>query len=351
MANPEHLAILKQGVDVWNKWRKENQHITPILNNANLGEADLSGANLSETDLTNADLSGSHLVGADFCRAEITGVNFNGAVADHVDFWRASIHGCHITDASLTSTDFSDAQVWDTSFAFSDLGGAVFRNTGLVSVDFALSFIGATVFANIDFCETEGLESVHHHGPSTIGIDTIYKSKGQIPESFLRGCGVPDELIKLIPSLTSQPIDYFSCFLSHSSLDKSFCERLYNDLRGAHVRTWYFPEDAKWGNTVWGEIDRSIKVYDKLVVICSKNSLQSGPVLREIERALQREDREHKNVLFPIAIDKYVFDEWDHPRRDDVLAKVVGDFIGWDTDAAKYDDSFKRLLVELQAED
>jgi hypothetical protein len=24
MANPEHLAILKQGVEVWNKWRDEN---------------------------------------------------------------------------------------------------------------------------------------------------------------------------------------------------------------------------------------------------------------------------------------------------------------------------------------
>jgi hypothetical protein len=24
MANPEHLEILKQGVEVWNKWWKEN---------------------------------------------------------------------------------------------------------------------------------------------------------------------------------------------------------------------------------------------------------------------------------------------------------------------------------------
>ena len=24
MANPEHVKILKQGVDVWNRWRKEN---------------------------------------------------------------------------------------------------------------------------------------------------------------------------------------------------------------------------------------------------------------------------------------------------------------------------------------
>jgi len=40
-----------------------------------------------------------------------------------------------------------------------------------------------------------------------------------------------------------------------------------------------------------GKIDRS-QVCDKLGVVCSENSLQSGPVFREIERGLQREDRE-----------------------------------------------------------
>ena len=29
MANPEHLEILKQGVDVWNKWREENPECNP----------------------------------------------------------------------------------------------------------------------------------------------------------------------------------------------------------------------------------------------------------------------------------------------------------------------------------
>jgi hypothetical protein len=54
--------------------------------------------------------------------------------------------------------------------------------------------------------------------------------------------------------------------------------------------------------------------------------IQSGPVLREIERPLQREDRESKNVLFPIRIDDYLFDKWNHPRKAEVVAKVVGDF-------------------------
>ena len=41
MANPKHLKILKQGVDAWNKWRVENPGITPVLEGADLREADL----------------------------------------------------------------------------------------------------------------------------------------------------------------------------------------------------------------------------------------------------------------------------------------------------------------------
>ena len=41
-----------------------------------------------------------------------------------------------------------------------------------------------------------------------------------------------------------------------------------------------------------GEIDTAIRHYDKLVVICSQHyRSQSVPVLREIERALQRKPR------------------------------------------------------------
>src|SRR6267142_4814492 len=31
MANEEHLAVLKQGTTVWNRWREENPAIEPVL--------------------------------------------------------------------------------------------------------------------------------------------------------------------------------------------------------------------------------------------------------------------------------------------------------------------------------
>ena len=82
------------------------------------------------------------------------------------------------------------------------------------------------------------------------------------------------------------------------------------------------------------------------MVICSQHSLKSVPVIREIERALQREEREYKNVLFPISIDDYLLNEWEHPLKADVVSKVIGDFCGWENDAA-YAKSFPRFLDAL----
>lgn len=48
-----------------------------------------------------------------------------------------------------------------------------------------------TSFVDIDLRLVKGLESVNHYGPSHIGIDTIYRSDGGIPELFLRAA-VPD---------------------------------------------------------------------------------------------------------------------------------------------------------------
>ena len=146
-----------------------------------------------------------------------------------------------------------------------------------------------------------------------------------------------------------EPIQFYSCFISYSSKDEEFSKRLYDGLCSSHVWWWRFAEDAKWGNPLCEEIDRPIHMYDKIVVICSWNSLNSRPVLREIERVLQREDKDERSVLFPVRIDDYVFEGWEHARKPDVLSKVIGDFCGW-KGRGKYKKAFDRLMRELKAE-
>ncbi len=331
MANPEYLEILKQGFDAWNKWRAENPRIIPSLQ-----EADLHWANLSRANLSGADLEGKDLRGADLSWAKLIGANLNW-----VNLSGANLAGADLGTARLTGADLGGASLREAILQATDLSGAKLENS-----DFTSAITDLAVFGDNDLSTVIGLEMVRHWGPSTIGIDTIYKSKGNIPEVFLRGCGVPEDFITYIRSLGSKAIDSYSCFISYSSKDNDFAQRLYADLQAKNVRCWKFDENAKWGEPVWGEIDTAVRHYDKLVVVCSKHSLESPPVIREIERALQKEDREHRNVLFPIRIDDYLFDEWEHPRKADVVSKVIGDFRGSDN-LATYAKAFPRFLDAL----
>lgn len=364
MANSEHLAILRQGVDAWNEWRKRNLQIQPDLTEANLSAMDLRRANLTATNLADANFSLAHLTmanlsGANIATADLFGANLVEARLIETDLRgsdirRADLSEAKLSNADLRGADLSSSKLWRTNLSGAKLAGAYliaanFSGANLSEADLTGAYMRLTTFADVDLSNVTGLDNVKHWGPSSIGLDTIYRSRGNIPKTFLRGCGVPDNFITGIASLARSFTQFFSCFISHSSKDQCFCDRLYTDLQARGVRVWYFPEDARWGEPVWREIDRSIRIYDKLVVVCSENSLQSGPVLREIERALNREDREGKSILFPIRIDDYIFNKWAYHRKADVLARVVGDFSGWDISTAKYDLAFNKLLRAIEA--
>src|SRR5262249_49584819 len=166
---------------------------------------------------------------------------------------------------------------------------AEFDSVLLTRADFTSAIFGGTRLCNLDLRNVRGLSTARHSAPSSLAIDTFLESKGKIPRPFLRGAGVPNIVIDYLESMTSTPLDFYSCFISYSTKDELFAKRLYYDLLSHDIRCWLFDEDAKWGEKVWSEIDKSIKVYDKVIVVCSANSLQSVAVDREIERALQRE--------------------------------------------------------------
>src|SRR6476646_8778848 len=79
MANAEQFEILKQGVNVWNKWRAENLGFQVDLFGAELSGADLREANLSRADLRQADLWKADLWKADLSEADLSGANLMGA--------------------------------------------------------------------------------------------------------------------------------------------------------------------------------------------------------------------------------------------------------------------------------
>lgn len=341
--------VIKKGGRAWNAWKSRHTDIHADLSNLDLRGVDLSDADLAYTTLCGSKFRRANLRNALIADADLSGADFSGADLSRARLYESSLRNCKFRKAIL-----SDAVMFWSNISGADFSYAQLMGTDLCGVEdpaganFDHSVMGWTILGDINLSGAKGLETVIHEGPSVIGIDTIYQSRGHIPKVFLLGAGVPDDFIEFIPSLTTTPVDLASCFISYSIKDRSFCDRLVRDLRASGVRIWYFPENAGWGESVWGEIDRAISHYDKLVIVCSKNSLRSGPVLREMERALIREDRTGTNVIFPIRIDDFVFSKWEHPRKADVLNKVCGDFRGWEKDPQKYQNAFKKFLPALR---
>ena len=170
----------------------------------------------------------------------------------------------------FTWTDLDEANLGRTWIRKSVFNGARLNGT-----NFQEAGIGDAKFGDTDLSTARRLETVRYHAPSTVGVDTIYKSKGNIPEAFLRGCGVPEEFIVYMRSLVGKAIEFYSCFISYSSKDNDFAKRLHSDLQQQGVRCWFAPEDLKIGDKFRMRIDESIRVYDKLMVILSANSIRS----------------------------------------------------------------------------
>src|SRR5438045_1468739 len=101
-----------------------------------------------------------------------------------------------------------------------------------------------------------------------------------------------------MPSLTIDPIEFYSCFISYSSLDENFAERLYSDLQDSGIRCWYAPEDLKIGEEIRVGIDQSIRLHDKLLLVLSETSVKSQWVQQEVETALAKERELGRTVLF-----------------------------------------------------
>ncbi len=355
MANPEHLKILKQGVEYWNKWREEHA-VLPDLRKANLEKAQLSGADLGVADLRQADLDGATLNYADLRGADLTGANLSAAQLREAVLVQARFSSANLSGTMLNMANLHEAKLGEANLNGADLSWSNFRWADLHGADLTGAEARATIFAGVDLSVAKGLETVVHTGPSTIGIDTIYKSRGKIPEVFLRGCGVPDEFIAYIGSMVGRPIEFYSCFISYSTKDQEFAERLHADLQAKGVRCWFAPEEMKAGRKLHEQIDEAIRLHDKLLLILSEHSMSSNWVQTEIANAREREKREGKQLLFPITLVSFeAIKQWKLFDADigidsarEVREYFIPDFSNW-KDHDSYQTAFQRLVKDLKA--
>jgi hypothetical protein len=372
MNRDEALRLLRGGkekVEEWNR-RREAGEVIPDLAESDLSGANLTGAepfaadrfvaesfdaNLKRVNLTGADLTGADLAGADLFGARLTGARLTGARLAWADLTWADL-----TWADLTRVNLTEARLFETDLAGARLAEVNLTGAHLTRVNLTGASCHTANFADVDLSQVEGLDSIEHRGPSPISTSTLIRSRGRIPEAFLRGCGLPDAWIDYLPSLIRgmEPIQFYSCFISYSTKDEDFARRLHARMVQEGLRVWYSPEDIQGGKKLHEQIDQAIRVYDKLLLVLSPHSMGSEWVRTEIRKALKIERGEGVRKLFPIRLmDFEAIREWECFDADmgkdlgvELREYFIPDFTAW-KDHEAFETSFARLLKDLKAED
>ncbi len=150
MANPEHLKILKQGVEVWNKWREENPDIQPDLSDLDLKKSSLQQVNFFDTNLSRTNLSDSNLIEANFSFAQLTNSKFIRSILVQGNFTAAHLQGVDFTEAVLAGSDLSGSYVPDANFSKAMLIGVDLSRTYLKGSTFVGSNLNEAKLVEID---------------------------------------------------------------------------------------------------------------------------------------------------------------------------------------------------------
>lgn len=342
MANQEQLEILRQGVQVWNKWRKENlsaeidlsgtSFIDTFLGEPNLSGANFSDADLSDTNLRDAVLRDVNLRGVNLCRANLRRANLNSA----------NLNGANLMGANLRGTNFSYAN--------------------LIDAEFFEAILEATIFSEIDLREIHGLEKIKHLSSSTIGADTIKLSEGNIPEVFLRGCGLSDweiesaklyklglsnnEINNIIYRIfdlrANQSVQISPLFISYSHRDTLFVEKLEPHLTKFGIRFWRDVHNATAGR-LETQIDQAMRQNPTVLLILSKGSTSSDWVEHEVRLARELEKEIGRDVLCPIALDaSWMSAKWPARLMEQIKEYNILDFSKWEDDK-----SFKQVFIKM----
>jgi uncharacterized protein YjbI with pentapeptide repeats len=294
-----------------------------------------------------AVLTGYDFRGCSIIARDLSGAYLDNAILDGVNLRRTVFDGSNFANASLQGSN-----LYRTNF-----NRAKFHNTNLTD-----AICQHTIFVGVDLTGIRNIDKLRHHGPSSIGYDTIEATKRTLFKqrnnglynkirTFLKQCGLREPYASFLSyPLESAGINYLSTFISYNSNDEPFAKKLYLSLQQEGVPCWYAPEELEIGDKFEFKIDKAIREYDRLILICSLNSLNSKWVQKEIARVLRKEDRAKvgcdNSYLLPVVLDNYLF-EWEHPYQEDILQRLYCDFSKC-KDNETYIKAVKKLLKALK---
>jgi uncharacterized protein YjbI with pentapeptide repeats len=432
VANPEHLAKLKDGVEAWNKWRAENPVAPDLtrahlgganlaaanlsganltkarlgeailcaanltganLSGARLGRADLGAANLAEANLSGADISGANLSGAQLGRAnllkadlrvanlnkadlsgaslswaDLRGADLSGSALRGAQLIASQLRGADLSEADLSGADLSEADLSEADLREANLSQASLRKASLCQTilrgaDLAGAQSDETTWADLDLSVASNLDSIRHAAPSTVGTDTIRKSKGRLAEVFLRGCGLSDWEVRSTrlydPDLTAAEVAEIQedvhqlltrgmvqvspVFISHSVEDGEFVDAVAAGLDELGVRYWRDIKDATADQA--GKVaDRGSSLNPTVLIVLSKRSAKSAWVQAEVKTGLELSSKLERTALCLVATDDaWKATPWFREVQDQAKGHVAIDFADWQNDDV-FAERFASLL-------
>jgi uncharacterized protein YjbI with pentapeptide repeats len=285
------------------------------LYRADLREADLSrslapGANMRGADLRGANLSGINLDRGTLSEANLSGADLTNANLDRANLDRANFSGANLTGASFNGANLSRTNLAGAILSGADFYEAVLNDTATDEADFRDCIIGYTVFQNCALGGAVGLDSIRHDAPSTIGLDTLLRSGGVLPASFFLGSGLPLFASGFQGAVADATITTVEVHISCASADIGFARQLEQSLRAQGIRSWVFAEGFR-GNPLVDrratsgeeEIERWVRHYDRLIVICTAAGLDSETVRNDITAAQEGGKTTDRWLLFLVDAD------------------------------------------------
>ena len=368
MADERQLEILRSGVEAWNRWREENPLVRTDLSSADLTGADLPGADLRATNLSSTSLQDTYLAEADLfaanlSHADLLRANLQSSELSHANLQDAKLSYANLEGAELSHANLQGAELLDTRLTGANLMSANLMSTNLsgadlTGADLREAFLSRTVFDFCDLSTATGLEETFHVAASTVGFECLKLTAASLSrastirgtiETFLLGAGAPEEIMDAFSLMIASPIEFYSCFISYSHSNKPFARRLYDQLQGRGIRCWLDEKDIKPGERILDVVNDAIRLHQKLLLCCSRASLESWWVRDEIRKAQERERKEGRLIIVPLDLDGYLF-EWKDGLASDLTSRLAPRFTGWESDNDKFEERFERVVQALKTE-
>ena len=239
-----------------------------------------------------------------------------------------------MTVTSLRMADLTGADLRDASIFKSDLESAIFQG----------AVLGITRLINCDLSRVIGLEMTRHTGPSAIGLDTLAKSGGRIPERFLENAGVSPQVIASQASLRGSSQDYPSVLIVSSGGDSELAGLIRSGLLSSQIPCWAIAADDEAAQNSGETILAHSIYYDQLLLLCTAQSLDSSQTSQYFAELAGSQPASEPTISV-LAADDLLYE------RDDRLCTTLKeggalDFRGWE-DADTYGTALASLVRML----